>query len=133
MSDPAPAPNPSSAPSASVGNRPLTDRDVHRLLWRAGFGPKRGQRAAYVGRAADAVVRFVTRTSDTCPRSRSPARTAPDMLPTPSIAITGRAADVGESVVGCTREVYVGGHRAPGGRSPGGYAGQIDHAEGELP
>jgi uncharacterized protein (DUF1800 family) len=52
-----------SLPSSPIAvyARPLTERDATRLLWRAGFGPKRGQARALAALGLDGAVRSLTR------------------------------------------------------------------------
>ena len=62
-SAPASPPEPSSSPPPAVGSPPMTLDQVHRLLWRAGFGPAPGQAAALVGQPLQQVVYSLTRPS----------------------------------------------------------------------
>jgi hypothetical protein len=55
---PAPAPAPPPPPPASA---PLTRRDAERLLWRAGFGPRRGEAETLAAKGRTAAVESLTR------------------------------------------------------------------------
>jgi hypothetical protein len=60
---PASPPAPSSAPVPGLGSVPLTLDQAHRLLWRAGFGPTKGQAESLVGQPLEQVVFSLTRPS----------------------------------------------------------------------
>jgi hypothetical protein len=60
---PASPPASSPAPVPAVGSPPLSLQQVHRLLWRAGFGPAPGQASALVGQPLEQVVLSMTRPS----------------------------------------------------------------------
>ncbi|HTA14653.1 MAG TPA: DUF1800 domain-containing protein, partial [Solirubrobacteraceae bacterium] len=62
IAPPAP-PAPSQAPVPAVGSPPIALEQVHRLLWRAGFGPIPGQIQALVGQPLEQVVLGLTRPS----------------------------------------------------------------------
>jgi len=62
LASPSP-PAPSSLASPSLGSPPMTLQQVHRLLWRAGFGPSPGQAEALVGQPLQQVVFGLTRPS----------------------------------------------------------------------
>jgi hypothetical protein len=56
-------PAPSPAPVPALGSPPVSLAQVHRLLWRAGFGPTPGQAQALVGQPLEQVVFGLTRPS----------------------------------------------------------------------
>jgi uncharacterized protein (DUF1800 family) len=60
---PSSPPAPSPAPVPALGSPPITLDQVHRLLWRAGFGPTPGQAESLVGQPAEQVVFGLTRPS----------------------------------------------------------------------
>jgi Protein of unknown function (DUF1800) len=56
-------PVPSPTPAPTVGSPPITLRQAHRLLWRAGFGPTPGQAEMLAGQPLEQVVFGFTRPS----------------------------------------------------------------------